>query len=506
MTALLIPYPEIDPVLVQLGPFAIRWYALAYIAGLVIGWQIMRRVCQQPPAILSPEKIDDFLLWVALGVILGGRIGYVLFYKPSDFLHDPKQIFLIWEGGMSFHGGLLGVITAIIAYALRNKIGPFMLSDLVAIVVPIGLFFGRIANFINGELWGRASDVPWAMVFPRGPDAAASQPALPGVLRRRRAVRDRQSRGASPTAGAGLASDRRVLRRLRHGAHHRRVLPRARLFPGIHPGHGRLGMGRVLSLPMLLFVAGLISRSPAPRQHDSRGSVTTELGRLIARRIALTGPISVADFMAEALGHPTLGYYRRAQPLGAAGDFTTAPEISQMFGELVGAWLAERWQAMGRPRPVRLVELGPGRGTLMADALRATRNVPGFHAAIDLHLVVPTRDYGGATGGGLSVFARLAMSASSRCRRDHFCWSPTNCSMLPVRQFTAPSAAERTHGRPAADGKSLVFALARDRRRSPPSCPSSRGAEAEIMSRARARRNDQRPRRPRRRLGAADRL
>jgi NADH dehydrogenase [ubiquinone] 1 alpha subcomplex assembly factor 7 len=115
--------------------------------------------------------------------------------------------------------------------------------------------------------------------------------------------------------------------------------------------------------------------------------VTTELGHLIARRIALTGPISIADFMAEALGHPRLGYYRTALPVGAAGDFTTAPEISQMFGELLGAWLAERWLAMGRPRPVRLVELGPGRGTLMADALRATRGVSGFHAAIDLHLI-----------------------------------------------------------------------------------------------------------------------
>ena len=115
--------------------------------------------------------------------------------------------------------------------------------------------------------------------------------------------------------------------------------------------------------------------------------MTSELGRLIARRIALTGPISIADFMAEALGHPRLGYYRRALPVGAAGDFTTAPEISQMFGELIGAWLAERWLAIGRPAPVRLVELGPGRGTLMADALRATRGVPGFHAALGLHLV-----------------------------------------------------------------------------------------------------------------------
>jgi len=115
--------------------------------------------------------------------------------------------------------------------------------------------------------------------------------------------------------------------------------------------------------------------------------VTTELGRLIARRIALAGPISMADFMAEALGHPRLGYYRGALPVGAAGDFTTAPEISQMFGEMVGAWLAERWLAMGKPLPVNLVELGPGRGSLMADALRATRGVAGFHAALELHLV-----------------------------------------------------------------------------------------------------------------------
>ena len=137
MTLALIPYPEIDPVLVQLGPFAIRWYALAYIAGLVIGWQIMRRVCQQPPVLpmikkpdegddFRAKRIDDFLLWASLGVILGGRIGYVLFYKPSEFFAHPQQIFLIWEGGMSFHGGLLGVIIAILGFSLRNRVPPLI--------------------------------------------------------------------------------------------------------------------------------------------------------------------------------------------------------------------------------------------------------------------------------------------------------------------------------------------------------------------------------------------
>jgi phosphatidylglycerol:prolipoprotein diacylglycerol transferase len=168
MVELLLPYPDIRPEIFSIGPFAVRWYALAYIAGLVIGWQIMRRVCTQPPKVLSPEKIDDFLLWAALGVILGGRLGYVLFYKPAFFLENPLQVLTLWEGGMSFHGGLLGVITAILAFSFRNGISPFLLSDLVAIVTPIGLFFGRIANFINGELWGRPTDVPWAMIFPRG--------------------------------------------------------------------------------------------------------------------------------------------------------------------------------------------------------------------------------------------------------------------------------------------------------------------------------------------------
>ena len=190
--------------------------------------------------------------------------------------------------------------------------------------------------------------------------------------------------------------------------------------------------------------------------------MSTELGRRIARRIALTGPISVADFMAEALGHPTLGYYRRAMPLGAAGDFTTAPEISQMFGEMIGAWLAERWLAMGRPSPVRLVELGPGRGTLMADALRATRGVPGFHAALDLHLV--------ETNETLRAQQATALAATKPAWHERFDSVPAGPLLLvaneffdalPVRQFhkTAQGWRERMVGL-GADGESLSLALA----------------------------------------------
>ena len=189
--------------------------------------------------------------------------------------------------------------------------------------------------------------------------------------------------------------------------------------------------------------------------------MTSDLGRLIAQRIALTGPISIADFMAEALGHPRLGYYRRASPLGSEGDFTTAPEISQMFGELLGAWLAERWLAMGRPASVRLVELGPGRGTLMADALRATRGVPGFHAAIDLHLV--------DTSAPLRAAQRAALAAFSPSWHERLDDVPAGPLLLvaneffdalPVRQFhrTAAGWRERMVGL-GADG-ALRLALA----------------------------------------------
>lgn len=168
MPVLAIPFPAIDPVLVQIGPFAIRWYALAYIAGIVIGWQLVRRIVRRPGWEVTPEAIDDLLFYVTLGIILGGRLGYVLFYQPAYYLTHPLEILSVWRGGMSFHGGLLGVIIATALFARRRNLAPFELLDALAVVTPIGLFFGRIANFINGELWGRVSDVPWAMVFPYG--------------------------------------------------------------------------------------------------------------------------------------------------------------------------------------------------------------------------------------------------------------------------------------------------------------------------------------------------
>ena len=163
-----LPFPGIDPNLLEIGPFAIRWYALAYIAGLLLGWRYMLRLNSSRAHMTTSEVIDELLVWAIVGVVLGGRLGYVVFYNPSFYAENPLQIFAVWMGGMSFHGGLLGVTLTIIWFAKRRHLELLRLSDLVSCAVPLGLFFGRIANFINGELFGRVTDVPWAMTFPRG--------------------------------------------------------------------------------------------------------------------------------------------------------------------------------------------------------------------------------------------------------------------------------------------------------------------------------------------------
>ena len=169
----LLPYPAINPVLVHVGPLAVRWYALAYIVGILGGWVYARALIASKTlwgqaAPLTVTDFDDFIIWVTLGIILGGRIGYVLFYNLSLFATHPGQIFQLWNGGMSFHGGFLGCTVAIILFARRRGIPILSLGDITTAVAPIGLFLGRLANFINGELWGRPTDVPWAMTFPTG--------------------------------------------------------------------------------------------------------------------------------------------------------------------------------------------------------------------------------------------------------------------------------------------------------------------------------------------------
>ena len=175
-----MPFPSLDPVIFEIGPFALRWYALAYIAGLMLGWRYVIMLSQSArlwpnglPA--SREEIDDLLLWITFGVILGGRLGYVMFYNPGYFLAHPRDILAVWQGGMAFHGGLLGVIVAIIIFARRRAIAMLSLGDMVAAAVPIGLLFGRLANFINSELWGRVTQSPWGWFSPMVAPCRATQ-------------------------------------------------------------------------------------------------------------------------------------------------------------------------------------------------------------------------------------------------------------------------------------------------------------------------------------------
>jgi len=173
----LLTFPQFDPIALELGPLAIRWYALSYIVGILLAWWYCRRLAARPDSGVTRPVLDDLVFWAVIGVVLGGRIGYVLFYNFEHFLRQPQDIFRVWEGGMSFHGGMLGVLLAIGLVARKYKLRYFQVSDVVGCAVPIGLFLGRLANFVNGELYGRASEVSWAMVFPTDPAALPRHPS-----------------------------------------------------------------------------------------------------------------------------------------------------------------------------------------------------------------------------------------------------------------------------------------------------------------------------------------
>jgi phosphatidylglycerol:prolipoprotein diacylglycerol transferase len=258
---LALPFPVIDPVLIQIGPLAIRWYALAYIAGLVIGWQYLKRLVRRPGWHLTPTDIDDLLVYITLGVVIGGRLGYVLFYRPGYYLSHPLEALAVWHGGMSFHGGVLGVLAAAALFGHGRQRSTLEIGDAVCAAAPIGLFFGRIANFINGELFGRVSDVPWAIVFPYGgPEprhpSQLYEAGLEGVLlfcimvwfawRPRALGADGRLTGIF-LVGYGLARSFGELFRA----------------PDAHLGFpvGGLTMGQLLSLPMIVLGALLILRS-----------------------------------------------------------------------------------------------------------------------------------------------------------------------------------------------------------------------------------------------------
>ena len=253
-----------DPVAFWIWKLPVRWYALAYLAGFILGWRYALRLARTGLAKPTVEDMDEFLTWAVLGTILGGRIGYVLFYRPDYFASDPLQVFKIWEGGMSFHGGVMGVVVAAILFARRREIAFFAVADIICTVAPIGLFFGRIANFINSELYGQITTVPWGVVFPTGgPEPrhpsqlyeafleGAVLFTLLAFLARRPGIRGRPGiLSGIFLAGYGLA--RFTVEFVRQ--------PDAQFLEGSVDGSVFLGltMGQLLSAPMVLLGIGLV--------------------------------------------------------------------------------------------------------------------------------------------------------------------------------------------------------------------------------------------------------
>lgn len=251
-------FPNIDPVALHIGPLMIRWYALAYIAGLLLAWAYIRALVKHPPHAMTPVQVGDFLVWATLGVVLGGRLGYVLFYNLPHYLDYPLDALKLWQGGMSFHGGALGVITAIVLFCRRHHLSLLKVGDVVVCATPIGLFFGRLANFVNGELYGRVTDVPWAMVFPHGgPDprhpSQLYQAAMEGLilfillhlLWRSAAIRNHPGiLSGTFLTGYGIA----------------RIIGEMFRQPDVQIGYliGGTTMGQWLSLPMVLIGLGVI--------------------------------------------------------------------------------------------------------------------------------------------------------------------------------------------------------------------------------------------------------
>lgn len=284
-----IPFPPLSPELFSISigsfEFALRWYALAYIVGILLGWQLataaVRRarlwLDEQPP--MTPEQVEQLMTWVILGIILGGRLGFVLFYQPVYYLANPAEIPMIWHGGMSFHGGLLGVIVAVLAFCVKNRIPLMPAGDMIALAVPPGLLLGRLANFVNAELWGRPTDLPWGVIFPGEAAQACGQAAgalcarhpsqlyeagLEGILLGGLLIWLAFARGALKRpgtvagtffAGYGLA---RFLVEFVRQPDAQFVSPGNPLGLAWHVGGYGLTMGQMLSLPMILIGLGLL--------------------------------------------------------------------------------------------------------------------------------------------------------------------------------------------------------------------------------------------------------
>ena len=376
-----LAFPNIRPELFsfEIGEFtfALRWYALAYLAGFLIAWLRLASMFGQPKLWakdmppMDSSQLDSFATWMIIGVVLGGRVGYAFIYSPGYYLDYPQEILKIWRGGMSFHGGMIGVVVVGLMFCRIYRLSVVRVADAVAVTVPWALFLGRLANFVNGELWGRASEVPWAVVFPNaeGFDCVSACPRHPsqiyealleglvlGLLLTWLAYRRGWLKRPGQITGLFAAG---------YGA--------ARTFVEIFrlPDQQFSADGNPLGFIIPFSETAGITMGSASIAADARGGHNdyclgktkepmTELLAVLKQRIRSGGPIPVSEYMSSCLLHPQFGFYCRQDPFGRSGSFTTAPEISQMFGEIIGLFLAQVWLDQNSPRKFTLAELGPG--------------------------------------------------------------------------------------------------------------------------------------------------
>ena len=351
-----------DPVAFQFFSLEIRWYSLAYVFGILLGWFLSKRIFISDDKL--KEKFDDYVTYVIIGIIIGGRLGYVLFYNFSYYINNLGDILKIWQGGMSFHGGLIGIILISIWFAKKDGVSAFRYLDVVAIVAPIGIFFGRIANFINSELYGLETSLPWGVKFLKV-DELLRHPTqiyeaiFEGVILFLILIYFRK-KGLMKTPGLISGLFLIFYSIFRFTIEYFRV-------PDEQLGYLflNLTMGQIISFIFFLIGGYLIFIKNEEKKNLN---------------------LSLDQFINFCLYNKKSGYYMKKNPFGKKGDFITAPNISRLFSEMIAIWIISFWQSLGSPKRFNLIELGAGNGEMMKVLIESFKNFPLFLKSCNLFI------------------------------------------------------------------------------------------------------------------------
>ena len=350
-----------DPIAIEIFSFEIRWYSLAYIMGILLGWYLAKNIFINNNI---KDKFDDYLTYVIIGLILGGRLGYVLIYNFYYYLDNILDIFKIWQGGMSFHGGVIGMIVASFMFSKKNDDDAFEYLDIIAIVAPIGIFFGRIANFINSELYGIETSIPWAVQFIQI---------------------DNLYRHPSQIYEAILEGIILFLILIHFWTKDYLKTP------------GKLSAMFLIFYSVFRFV---IEYFRSPDEQLGYLVLNLTMGQLLSFLFLIIGfllyyfkndtkknhKIPLDKFIDYSLYNKKNGYYMNQNPFGKDGDYTTAPNISRLFSEMIAVWTISFWENLGSPNKFNLIELGAGNGEMMKIMLESFKRFPSFSNSCNIFI------------------------------------------------------------------------------------------------------------------------